>query len=218
MSTEDWDNLVSFQADPAFNLTQTIVARARVNSTRAPDGVVDHPPTEPPELEPPYSPFGSPLSSLPPSDASSPLSSPPPSPPISSPPPLNPLPELEVSRGKKRRRRKKQSSANLTTLPSPAPSIPPSSSPSPLPSVSVSPIPSTSASPLPSTSPLPSEPSLSVSSAPRNPETARKHRLRQKKRQKLKDQTSATLGGKLVQHSTAVGTGFDTAAILNETD
>ncbi|KAK7024190.1 hypothetical protein VNI00_016498 [Paramarasmius palmivorus] len=111
--------------------------------------------------------------------------------------------------GKKRRRRKKSalsmnqpslSTSNspvLSTTPSPIPSVPPSTSPSLLPSAS--------ASPLPATTSLPS-----TSSAPANPET--------KKRQKLKAQTSALLGAKHVQGTSSVKTRFDTERMTTETD
>ncbi|KAK7030289.1 hypothetical protein VNI00_014306 [Paramarasmius palmivorus] len=238
----DWDTFTSFRADPSFNLSDIIFARAKFNSTQPPDGVVDHPPLEPPELEGPYqadSPFASPLSPLTPDGSLSPLT------PLSSAESLSPLTPLSSSEsimglveesqgleetGKKkvrRRKRKKGKNVDVTTsaLPSTSASPLPSATPSPLPSTSASPLPSTSASPLPSASasPLPSSSSLPSGSPnpqqhPANPETKRKHKSRQAKRRRLKDSAATMLGAKNLKVSTTLSTNFANEDMHNETE
>ncbi|KAK7019208.1 hypothetical protein VNI00_018136 [Paramarasmius palmivorus] len=64
MLSEDWDNVLLIQANPSFDLSALIAACGKTNAP--PNGVVDHPPLDPPEFKPPYIlPFGSPLSLVP---------------------------------------------------------------------------------------------------------------------------------------------------------
>ncbi|KAK7019751.1 hypothetical protein VNI00_017948 [Paramarasmius palmivorus] len=259
------DHTTVFRADLTFDLATTIFSRAKKNNGRAPNGVVDHPPLDPPDLEPSYvSPFGSPLSSVTPSEASpSPFGSPlssltpssnSPSPRTTPPPPPHDshsstatVPSSAVgpnvssvsqegSGGTKKRRRGKKRKRNtsndvlsahrlastLAPLSAHSASPIPSTSASPLSSVSPSPIPSLSPSPLPSTQGSPHSNTLALpfaSGLPEgNVETQRKHRIRQAKRRKLKEQGSRSLGRKNLQQSNVVVSEFDSQSMHAQTD
>ncbi|KAK7032066.1 hypothetical protein VNI00_013435 [Paramarasmius palmivorus] len=238
----DWDTILPVRVDSSFDLSAIITARSKANYP--PDGVVDHPPLDGPDAEPPYSsPFGSPLSSVPPTDlSSSPLTSLPSS--LSSSPsePAHPpLPtviattscprviDLEAGRdseeeikqeegkGKKRRRRRSKK-GKKTDSPSSLPFVSMSVPASAAPSVSPSPHRSTSTSPVPSTSSVP--PVISVISGTQvpNAETRRKHKVREAKRRRLKDRATTSLGSKNLKSATAIGTAFDAQVMHNQTD
>jgi hypothetical protein len=230
------------RVDSSFDLGAIITACSRANYP--PDGVVDHPPLDAPDAEPPYSsPFSSPLSSVPPTDlSSSPLTSLPSS--LSSSPsePAHPpltiiiattscpkVIDLEAERnseeeieqeegkGKKRRRRrcKKGKKTDSPSSVSPLPFVSMSVPASAAPSVSPSPHRSTSTSPVPSTSLVP--PVIPGTQVP-NPETRRKHKVRGEKRRRLKGSVTTSLGSKNLKSATAVGTAFDAQVMHNQTD